>query len=66
MKGCFIDLLGVLISGSKSEQFKAGLCLAGKIYKSGVYSLFGGYGVITPEITVDYKFRCSKIQGFIL
>lgn len=28
----------------------------------GVDSLFGGYGVITPEIVFDYGIRCNKIQ----
>jgi hypothetical protein len=28
----------------------------------GVYSPFGGYGVVTPEIKTNYKVRCVKIQ----
>jgi len=28
----------------------------------GVDSLFGGYGVITPEVVFDYGIRCNKIQ----
>lgn len=28
----------------------------------GVYSLYGGYGVVTPEIKTNYKVRCVKIQ----
>ncbi len=35
MRGCFIDLLGALIAGSKSNQSKVGIALAEKIYPKG-------------------------------
>ena len=33
LKGCFIDLMGALIVGSRSKQFEVGLKLAEKIYE---------------------------------
>jgi len=41
MKGCFIDLMGALIIGSRSRQFEAGLRLAQKIYGSGEIPVIG-------------------------
>ncbi len=41
MKGCFIDLLGALIAGSKSAQSKVGLALAEKIYPGGDIPVIG-------------------------
>lgn len=41
MKGCFIDLLGALIVGSRSRQFDAGVRLAEKIYGSGDIPVIG-------------------------
>ncbi|MBE6645264.1 MAG: MmgE/PrpD family protein [Ruminococcaceae bacterium] len=41
LKGCFIDLMGALAVGSKSDQFKAGLALAEKIYGTGDISVIG-------------------------
>ncbi len=41
LNGCFLDLLGALIAGSKSKQFKAGLSLADKIGKSGSIAVIG-------------------------
>ncbi|MBE6681980.1 MAG: MmgE/PrpD family protein [Ruminococcaceae bacterium] len=41
MKGCFIDLLGALIAGSKSSQAKVGLALAEKIYPKGDIPVIG-------------------------
>ncbi len=41
MKGCFIDLLGALIAGSKSRQAKVGLALAEKIYPGGDIPVIG-------------------------
>jgi len=38
--GCFVDLMGALICGSRSEQFKAGLALAEKVYKSGEIAVY--------------------------
>ena len=41
MKGCFIDLLGALIAGSISRQFKSGLRLAKIVGKNGNIPAFG-------------------------
>ncbi len=41
LKGCFVDLLGALIIGSKSEQFAVGLRLAEKIYGKGDIAVVG-------------------------
>ena len=35
MKGCFIDLMGALVSGSRSAQFEAGLRLARTAFQPG-------------------------------
>ena len=40
-KACFVDLLGALISGSVSEQFKVGLRLAETIYGNGDIPVIG-------------------------
>ena len=41
MKGCFIDLMGALIAGSRSRQFRAGLLLAERIYPQGDIPIIG-------------------------
>lgn len=41
LKGCFIDLLGALIIGSKSEQFEVGLRLAQTLYGKGDIPVIG-------------------------
>ncbi len=41
LKGCFVDLLGALIIGSKSEQFEVGLCLAQTLYGKGDIPVIG-------------------------
>lgn len=41
MKGCFVDLMGALIVGSRSRQFKAGLCLAEKVFGTGDIPVVG-------------------------
>lgn len=41
LKSCFIDLIGALIVGSKSQQFEAGLALAEKIYGNGDIPVIG-------------------------
>ncbi len=41
MKGCFIDLMGALIVGSRSRQFEAGLKLAERIYATGDIPVIG-------------------------
>ncbi|MBE6788006.1 MAG: MmgE/PrpD family protein [Ruminococcaceae bacterium] len=41
LKGCFIDLLGALIIGSRSEQFSVGLRLAKTIYGKGDIAVIG-------------------------
>ena len=41
LKGCFIDLLGALISGSVSEQFKVGLSLAENLFGLGEVAVIG-------------------------
>ena len=41
LKGCFIDLMGALLAGSKSEQFAVGLKLAEKLYGSGEIAVVG-------------------------
>lgn len=41
LKGCFIDLLGALIIGSKSEQFEVGLRLAETLYGNGNIPVIG-------------------------
>lgn len=41
MRGCFIDLLGALIAGSKSSQAKVGLALAERIYPKGDIPVIG-------------------------
>lgn len=41
MKGCFVDLLGALIVGSRSAQFEVGLRLAENIYGSGDIPVIG-------------------------
>ena len=41
LKSCFVDLIGALIVGSKSQQFEAGLALAEKIYGNGDIPVIG-------------------------
>ena len=41
LKGCFVDLIGALVVGSKSKQFEAGLKLAEKIYGQGDIPVIG-------------------------
>ena len=41
MRGCLIDLLGALISGSRSAQFDAGVALAEKIFPCGEIPVIG-------------------------
>ncbi len=41
MRGCFVDLMGALLSGSMSEQFATGLKLAEALYGSGDIAVIG-------------------------
>ena len=41
MRGCFVDLMGALLSGSMSEQFATGLKLAEELYGSGNIAVVG-------------------------
>lgn len=41
MKGCFLDLLGALLIGSRSEQFQVGLRLAKTLYGTGDIPVIG-------------------------
>lgn len=41
MRGCFIDLLGALLAGTKSEQWRVGLRLADEIYGKGEIAVIG-------------------------
>ncbi len=41
LKGCFIDLMGALISGSRSSQFETGLRLAQRLYGEGNIPVIG-------------------------
>ena len=41
MKGCFVDLMGALVVGSRSRQFEAGLRLAEKLYGTGDIPVVG-------------------------
>lgn len=41
IKGCFLDLLGALATGSRSEQFKVGLTLAEDTFKAGDVAIIG-------------------------
>ena len=41
LKGCFVDLMGALVAGSRSRQFEAGLRLAETIYGKGDIPVIG-------------------------
>ena len=41
MKGCFVDLMGALVSGSRSEQFEVGLRLARTVFAPGAIPVVG-------------------------
>ncbi|MBR7117075.1 MAG: MmgE/PrpD family protein [Clostridia bacterium] len=41
MRGCFIDLMGAMLVGSKSEQFEVGLRLARSVYGKGDIAVIG-------------------------
>ena len=41
IKGCFIDLTGALITGSRSDQFKVGLKLAEEVFGTGSIPVIG-------------------------
>ncbi len=41
LKGCFIDLMGALVVGSRSGQFDAGLALAKSVFGSGDVAVVG-------------------------
>ena len=41
LKGCFIDLIGAMIIGSRSQQFEVGLKLAEKLYGCGEIPVIG-------------------------
>lgn len=44
MKGCFVDLMGALLIGSRSEQFRVGLKLAHTLYGAGDIPVVGADG----------------------
>ena len=41
LKGCFVDLIGAMIIGSRSEQFEVGLKLAERLYGAGEIPVIG-------------------------
>lgn len=41
LKGCFVDLMGALVIGSRSRQFEAGLRLAKSVFGSGDIAVVG-------------------------
>ena len=41
MKGCFVDLMGALVIGSRSRQFEAGLRLADRLFGAGDIPVVG-------------------------
>ncbi len=41
MKGCFVDLMGALVIGSRSRQFEAGLRLAERLFGAGDIPVIG-------------------------
>ncbi len=41
MKGCFVDLMGALIIGSRSRQFEAGVKLAQQVFPAGTIPVVG-------------------------
>lgn len=41
MKGCFVDLMGALIIGSRSRQFEAGVMLARQVFPTGIIPMVG-------------------------
>ncbi len=41
MKGCFVDLMGALATGSRSEQFDAGMALAQRLFGKGDIPVIG-------------------------
>ena len=41
MKGCFVDLMGALVIGSRSRQFEAGLRLADRLFGKGDIPVIG-------------------------
>ena len=41
LKGCFLDLVGALIAGSRSVQFEAGLSLAERVFGRGDIAVIG-------------------------
>lgn len=54
MKGCFIDLLGALIAGSKSSQAKVGLALAEKILS-----------LVTDDAGIPIRTLVDTVNGLI-
>ena len=47
MLGCFVDLMGALLIGSKSDQFRVGLQLARKLYGAGEIPVVGSEEKLT-------------------
>ena len=47
MLGCFVDLMGALLIGSKSEQFSVGLKLAKRLYGAGEIPVVGSKEKLT-------------------
>lgn len=47
MLGCFVDLMGALLIGSKSDQFRVGLQLARKLYGAGEIPVVGSTEKLT-------------------
>lgn len=41
MKGCFVDLMGALVIGSRSRQFEAGIKLAQQVFPAGTVPVVG-------------------------
>ena len=41
LRGCFVDLLGALISGARSEQFRVGLRVAKSVFGNGDVAVIG-------------------------
>lgn len=56
LKGCFLDLIGAMIIGSKSDQFAVGLRLAETIYGKGDIPTIGSdktFGFMGPHVHWD-------------
>ena len=65
MKGCFVDLMGALLVGSKSEQFRVGIRLAERLFPAGNVPAVGTdktFGVVGAASVMGHSSNAYDID----